>query len=632
MPQHVYTYQPLPAGRWFRQLHIHPGQLNDPIVCDLVNVAIDNAPPYTALSYVWGNSTQTTSITCSGVQREVTVSLFEGLRRIRSRDKVEIAWADAICINQSDNIEKAGQVNLMGAVYDKAAEVVVWLGEDTDAIAGTAFHGVTSANAAVRTGTQTRWNTVPGFNMTVGEGPNSYPVSVLKSTMPSILEDQHLDAIEKLYQLPWFTRVWVLQEVGLATRATAFWGDKSIDFSELVTFIHFGMSDEDLIKRLGQGVRDVISGPPYYAFWNVWSTYDKKGGWVDTDPVLKAFATVLAADCNIDFVLVLEASRRFNATNPLDHVFAFLGHPKALMPQTNDTVVQADYGMSLPELHLLVASNLAQQSLNFLVQVQNSTESLEPNCPHPTWVPQWHINDKSAPSAFWEAWDASLRISRQFSPAARLSGTELTVRGIVYDTVDLHTDTMKEKDFDRFHYGPGALIEQCWNLTETAAQSAPHVYGDDKAPLAFASTLTCDYRSSRSGPETGQALVEDFMQYADITNEDFYRKKLKRFGVTYRLIPMQQRFLGTKFHNYGSNRRFFTTRGGYWGLGPPLMRGGDVCAVLMGGDVPFVLRPTDDGRFRLVGQAYMYGVMYGELVTKAEIGEGTLSIQEVRLV
>ncbi|KAF6810148.1 heterokaryon incompatibility protein [Colletotrichum musicola] len=638
MENATYKYDVLPQGRWFRQLHIHPGKPEDPIRCDMVAVSLDEAPPFKALSYVWGDPTQVASITCAEFQREVTVSLFEGLRRIRSPDVMEVAWADAICINQSDNAEKAQQVDLMGLIYDTATEVIVWLGKDPDNSAEDAFAGLIGSNYAVGTNTHNTWITVPGSEIALGE-PNKdgdlqyYPIREYKSTLPSILTAPRLEAIKKLYRLTWFTRVWVLQEVGLATRATAYWGDRSIAFSEIAMFIHHGMSDENMITTLGQDVKDVISGPPYYAFWNVWSTYDKKGGWVDTTPVLNEFTKVLAAECNTDFVLVLEASRRFNATNPLDHVFAFLGHPKALLLGTGCPLIQANYRLDLPSLHLMVAARLAEQSLNFLVQVQNTEETLRVDNQVPSWVPQWNINIPDAPSAFWEAWDASLRLSHQAPWTASVTVSRLAVGALLFDTVSLHTDTMREADFDRYSSGAGKLIEECWNLTEQASKACPHIYGDEGAPLALASTITCNYRSSRNRENDDESLVEDFMQYCAIMNEEFYLDKLKRYGVEYRLLPMSQRLTGTKFTNYGTNRRFFVTRGGYWGLGPPLMQEDDVCAILFGGDVPFVLRPTSEqGDFQLVGQAYIYGIMYGEVVEKCKAGTADCKRMKIQLV
>ena len=63
--------------------------------------------------------------------------------------------------------------------------------------------------------------------------------------------------------------------------------------------------------------------------------------------------------------------------------------------------------------------------------------------------------------------------------------------------------------------------------------------------------------------------------------------------------------------------KFFITKGGYIGLGPPGMDKNDVVCVLLGGHVPFLLRErvgNDDGRKRytLVGECYVHGFVNGE--------------------
>ena len=39
---------------------------------------------------------------------------------------------DAVCINQRDESEKAVQVRMMGSLYSRAEEVIVWLGPASD--------------------------------------------------------------------------------------------------------------------------------------------------------------------------------------------------------------------------------------------------------------------------------------------------------------------------------------------------------------------------------------------------------------------------------------------------------------------------------------------------------------------
>ncbi|KAI8630360.1 HET-domain-containing protein [Xylariaceae sp. FL1651] len=67
------------------------------------------------------------------------------------------------------------------------------------------------------------------------------------------------------------------------------------------------------------------------------------------------------------------------------------------------------------------------------------------------------------------------------------------------------------------------------------------------------------------------------------------------------------------------NRHFFTTENGYMGIGPAGVKPGDELWALIGGHVPFVLRPashpsrsTDKPSYRMIGECYVHGIMNGE--------------------
>jgi hypothetical protein len=59
------------------------------------------------------------------------------------------------------------------------------------------------------------------------------------------------------------------------------------------------------------------------------------------------------------------------------------------------------------------------------------------------------------------------------------------------------------------------------------------------------------------------------------------------------------------------------TEQGYIGLGRPQV--GDIVSVLLGGRLPFLLRPTvGSEQFTLVGNCYVHGIMYGEALEEGE--------------
>jgi hypothetical protein len=112
-----------------RLLQLQPGAFEDDISITLLEAPLLKPPKYEALSYVWGSPTPDTAISCHGLELLVTKNCVLAMRRLRQRSKIRLLWIDAICIDQTSGEEKQHQVQLMGDVYSKAEEVIIWLGE-----------------------------------------------------------------------------------------------------------------------------------------------------------------------------------------------------------------------------------------------------------------------------------------------------------------------------------------------------------------------------------------------------------------------------------------------------------------------------------------------------------------------
>lgn len=67
-----------------------------------------NTPPYTALSYTWGDTTTTPTvpIKCEGQVLHIAENLAAGLQVLWKEGESVYVWADAVCINQNDVEEK----------------------------------------------------------------------------------------------------------------------------------------------------------------------------------------------------------------------------------------------------------------------------------------------------------------------------------------------------------------------------------------------------------------------------------------------------------------------------------------------------------------------------------------------
>jgi len=63
------------------------------------------------------------------------------------------------------------------------------------------------------------------------------------------------------------------------------------------------------------------------------------------------------------------------------------------------------------------------------------------------------------------------------------------------------------------------------------------------------------------------------------------------------------------------NRRFFEGDDGRLGLAPPSAMTGDVIAILFGCNVPVVLREVNKGKYEVIGECYVHGLMDGEAIS-----------------
>ncbi|KAI7158010.1 hypothetical protein KC349_g5179 [Hortaea werneckii] len=118
--------------REIRILLLQPSEEeDDALYADLEIASLDNPPEYKAISYVWGDASDTTAMFVNGGKViQITKNLAAALRRFREDRVVAPLWADAVCINQADLRERADQVSMMAEIYATAIEVNAWLGED----------------------------------------------------------------------------------------------------------------------------------------------------------------------------------------------------------------------------------------------------------------------------------------------------------------------------------------------------------------------------------------------------------------------------------------------------------------------------------------------------------------------
>ena len=96
----------------------------------MLSVPLSEQPDFNALSYMCVTAEANTYIIIDGLTFLVRHNLLMFLKRYSQEERPKPIWIDAICINQLDLQERTQQVQIMGKIYEQAATVVVWLGED----------------------------------------------------------------------------------------------------------------------------------------------------------------------------------------------------------------------------------------------------------------------------------------------------------------------------------------------------------------------------------------------------------------------------------------------------------------------------------------------------------------------
>lgn len=217
-----YIYGKISRYGQVRLLRLSPGDLaTDKVECTLETVEFTSleakASTYRALSYTWGSPNVTRTIYVNGKTIEVRRNLFDFLQWLRRNPRNQDAiWIDQLCINQADESERSDQVQQMRNIYEMAVEVLAWIG-----------HLKQQLSPAATSSKKTS-------------------VTVNDQSGQSVAIEKHVDHI---LASTYFTRLWIIQELVLATRIMIIFDNQEIPWAALVQLVApqmFPCSDFDL--------------------------------------------------------------------------------------------------------------------------------------------------------------------------------------------------------------------------------------------------------------------------------------------------------------------------------------------------------------------------------------------------
>jgi hypothetical protein len=624
-PDSKLVYRPLsydPSKRWIRVLKLEPGWVYLKLRCSLIHINIDDEDhvPYEAISYTWGKYYENIQhdgrnrdqrfdqILCDGTWTDVTRSLSHALQKLRLTDRPRILWADALCINQSDEKEKSWQVRLMTNIYSSAFHVLIWVGyRDPKVVKGTMDLICQIVNQErteeERRGVEARWYNEESIMETPGtpELSADSPSSIYEEDLPAkpqeklALNVETLRPLVHLFEGRYFSRLWVFQEVALSPGATMCWSNARIRF-EWVAIV------ANLVNRIYRHEFVSFGALVYTGLSNCAHMYNAWTG---------MFATR-------SFFKLLLCTSTLIAFEPRDKIFGLLGiKTRDSDPTNNNLFISVDYTRPKYEVYREVARKvlLLDKDLQCLAVAEHFLGELP--IAEASWVPDFSTH---LPVSFL---DLEANPHANTAPVVR-DGTEtaacsqrdcLIVGGIQVDTVTtiIH---------------PGLETELLWQTAsrlrclQLLIQQLRQTSSDTDIAVCLTGGVALDrYDSKVTDLSTHERAMQLFATWngdvsdleegeheIDIPSPDasFANKSSYSFFQASALATM--------------DRSIILTWSGRLGLVRPSVKVGDAVVVFFGCNVPIVLSEakvgrkgeTLEGHWRVVSQAYVCGLMEGQ--------------------
>lgn len=211
-PLQEFRHAELDSNTCIRLVQIHAEFFRGDISCKLQHYESDTrtCPDYTAVSYAWGDSNARKTVYINGLVYRVHQSLWDFLSHSRTKDTEHTwLWADFLCIDQAHHSEKNVQIPRMGDIYAQAACVTSWLGN----------HGETveALRVLVKISEEIDTECTPQYAWKSSES-----------------EQIHKACDQLGFREPYWSRVWVIQEVACARNCIVACGDASVNFEDLL--------------------------------------------------------------------------------------------------------------------------------------------------------------------------------------------------------------------------------------------------------------------------------------------------------------------------------------------------------------------------------------------------------------
>ncbi|KAI3394987.1 hypothetical protein diail_1876 [Diaporthe ilicicola] len=479
--ERTHRYAPLPGPRWLRLLRILFVNDAAETVCSLEAFDMTRLPKYDCLSYTWGDPMCRDLYPPEALQNEVsgdkhirhedgnivkvTENLVQALKRLggfgysssREDSTPHYLWIDAICINQGDNDEKSAQVSMMDIIYSDAQTVIVWLGEED-------FHtpGALKMMKALAEVDLGKFEETPCFDDYDAFTAYDTLLEAGKTLgLPEDIEAGEWRDFAAFLLRKWFERIWVVQEKVFARNTEVFVGHQKLSWNQIVKAASI-LKETGLTNPLQAFYLFAVDGYDYYRngavsrlFEDRLNNHEVFANNHQTGPT----STVLET--------LLYQSKRLNASQPQDHVYAILGIWKGMRGASlGSKDIRVDYEAPIADVYAEATAVAIEEigDLGILSLSESIASKLAPDLP--SWVPDYSQKPSILPLTPWprnpstkytsRIWNAShgLKFRCHFQQSAKFI-RKMLVEGFELDTIEDIGPTYQQ--IDRQYQWPDLL-------------------------------------------------------------------------------------------------------------------------------------------------------------------------------
>ncbi|KAJ3545871.1 hypothetical protein NM208_g2285 [Fusarium decemcellulare] len=553
-------------------------------------------PPFVALSYAWGDPSDTLPLDVCEQVVQATRNLHKILDCLIGSRLNQLLWIDALCINQQDPHERASQVAMMGDIYSHAEYVLAFLSPQSEP-----FNiGLDYIEATAR-------------DTTIHFDPSISPYLTVQGLNAS---DKRLqDSLISFFAAPWWTRVWTVQEFLLARKVIFRCGDRLIDAATVRKTCRSWIDHE---KSCCWAARRPIDGTAH--------------GFLDIPGETSGGLTIYTATLRMkhlmdmlipgklyteDFLAAISLFRIRHCSNPRDRAFGYFGLRSPGLEIKHE--IPIDYNVSIADLYKNLAVVLIEksQTLDVLSHVLHESNIEGRTSGLPSWVPDWDATmDDRYHLTYTERTNMirHCRASGDMKPewSVQNSGCVITL-GL--QIADIQETAPGYPSIIPGSTPRGKTVINEWRrlagLSDYADASPLEKPSDSQRERAFENALSGGFTSIKwpqgclEYAKAYQAWLEWFVSL-EVTLAKSCKQVIQDFDELVR--------------DTSERRRFIVTSGGQIGFGPEEAERGDVVVIIPGGKVPYVLRRVEDSgsgteKYRLLGDAFINGVMAGEKIS-----------------